>query len=198
MEKIVVIATFNPHKLSEIRAILPELPVRLKALGEFPEALPAVEDGETLEKNALKKAEAAARFTGGWALADDTGLEVDALDGEPGVRSARYSGDGASGAANNAKLLAVLAGLPSEKRAARFACVCALVSPEGEKFLARGVLEGRIAAAPRGSGGFGYDPLFEVAGTARTLAELTEAEKNSLSHRAKALKSILPHLRALA
>lgn len=198
MKTILVVATFNQHKLAEIRAILPELPVALKALGDFPGARPAVEDGETLEENALKKAEAAARFTGLWALADDTGLEVDALGGAPGVWSARYAGPGASGAANNAKLLDELAGLPQEKRAARFACVTALVSPAGEKFLARGVLEGRITTAPRGGSGFGYDPLFELAGSGRTLAELGGQEKNALSHRARALKALLPRLAALS
>ncbi len=192
-----MVATFNAHKLAEILAVLPELPVKFKALGAFPGARPAVEDGETLEANALKKAASAARFTGLWALADDTGLEVDALCGAPGVLSARYAGPAASYAANNARLLAALAGLPPERRTARFACAAALVSPAGENFLSRGALEGRITAAPRGGGGFGYDPLFEIAGLFKTLAEITTEEKNSLSHRAKALELILPHIRAL-
>lgn len=194
MKKILVVATFNPHKLAEIRAILPGLPAELRALGSFPGAVPAEEDGDTLEANAAKKALAAARFTGLPALADDTGLEVDALGGAPGVRSARYAGERASCAENNLKLLAALAGLPPERRAARFACVTALALPAGGLRSARGTLEGRIAAAPRGANGFGYDPLFEVGAGPRTLAELGEAEKNAASHRGAALRALLPAL----
>lgn len=194
MKKVLVIATFNPHKLIEIQAILPPLPLVLKALSGFPGAEPAEEDGATLEENAARKALAAARFTGHWALADDTGLEVDALGGEPGVRSARYAGEKATAAENNAKLLSSLEGLPSGKRSARFACVTALASPSGELRTSRGTLEGRITSAARGAQGFGYDPLFEVSGGARTLAELTEAEKNRVSHRALALKGLVPEL----
>lgn len=198
MKKVLVIATFNPHKLLEIQAILPPLPLALKALSDFPGAEPAEEDGATLEENAVKKALAAARFTGLWALADDTGLEVDALDGGPGVRSARYAGEKATAAENNARLLSSLAGLPPGKRSARFACVTALASPSGGFSASRGTLEGRITSGPRGGKGFGYDPLFEVSGGARTLAEFTEAEKNSISHRALALKGLLPELLRLA
>lgn len=194
MEKILVVATFNPHKLAEIRAILPGLRAELRALGSFPGAVPAEEDGDTLEANAAKKALAAARFTGLPALADDTGLEVDALGGAPGVRSARYAGEKASYAENNLKLLAALAGLPPERRAARFACVTALALPTGELRSARGALEGRIVPAPRGGNGFGYDPLFEVGAGPRTLAELGEAEKNACSHRGAALRALLPEL----
>lgn len=194
MEKILVIATFNPHKVAEIRAILPDLRFTLKPLSEFPGAVPAEEDGATLEENALKKALAAARFTGLWALADDTGLEVDALGGAPGVLSARFSGEKATPAENNVKLLAELAEVPPAGRTARFACVVALVSPAGERHVSRGTLEGRIAVSARGGNGFGYDPLFEVAGSGRTLAEAAENEKNSFSHRALALKGLLPEL----
>lgn len=194
MEKILVIATFNPHKLSEIRAILPGLPAALKALSAFPGAAAAEEDSPALEGNALKKALAAARFTGLPALADDTGLEVDALGGAPGVRSARYAGEKASYAANNAKLLAALAGLGPERRSARFACVTALALPSGETWTSRGTLEGRITAALRGGNGFGYDPLFEVGAGPRTLAEFSEEEKNAVSHRARALQGLLPEL----
>ncbi|MDA8244432.1 MAG: RdgB/HAM1 family non-canonical purine NTP pyrophosphatase [Elusimicrobia bacterium] len=194
MERTLVIATFNAHKLREIRAILPGLPAELKALSEFPGAVPAEEDGATLLENAVKKAAAAARFTGCWALADDTGLEVDALGGAPGVRSARYAGEEADPARNSSRLLAELAGRPAERRSARFVCVVALASPSGEVATARGVLEGRIAGAPRGGNGFGYDPLFEPAGSSRTLAELSEEEKNAASHRAAALRNLLPEL----
>ncbi len=198
MTRTVVVATFNRHKLREITGILPGLDLELKSLADFPGAVPPDEDGATLEENALKKARSAAAFTGLWALADDTGLEVDALGGAPGVRSARYAGEAATPAGNNALLLAELSGVPPEKRTARFVCVMALVPPSGEPVISRGVLEGRICAGPRGGEGFGYDPLFELAGSARTLAELTAAEKNSLSHRALALKGILPALRALS
>jgi XTP/dITP diphosphohydrolase len=194
MQKILVIATFNPHKVAEIRAILPALPFTLKALAEFPGAEPADEDGATLAENAVKKALAAARFTGLWALADDTGLEVDALGGAPGVRSARYSGENSTPDRNNARLLAELSGVPAAARSARFACAVALASPAGETFVARGELEGRIALAARGAHGFGYDPLFEIAGAGLTLAEVPEAEKNRLSHRALALRGLLPAL----
>lgn len=197
MEKILVIATFNPHKVAEIRSILPALPFSLKALSDFPGAFPAAEDGATLEQNAVKKALAAARFTGLWALADDTGLEVDALGGAPGVFSARYAGENATAAGNNAKLLAELSAVPPAGRSARFACVVALASPAGETLVSRGTLEGRITGAPRGSSGFGYDPLFEITGAGLTLAEVPEAEKNRLSHRALALRGLVPALRKI-
>ncbi|MCM2267662.1 MAG: RdgB/HAM1 family non-canonical purine NTP pyrophosphatase [Elusimicrobiales bacterium] len=194
MEKTLVIATFNRHKTGEILAILPSLRLRLRPLSDFPGAVPAVEDGASLEENALKKAVEAARFTGAWALADDTGLEVDALGGAPGVRSARYAGETASPAQNSALLLASMAEVPVQERTARFACVVALASPDGKTFTARGTLEGAIAGAARGANGFGYDPLFLVGGGPRTLAELSEKEKNGISHRARALAGILPHL----
>lgn len=197
MQKTLVLATFNPHKAAEIRAILPGLPFDLKALSDFPGAVPAEEDGATLEENALKKAVAAARFTGSWALADDTGLEVDALGGAPGVLSARYSGVNSTPAGNNARLLAELSGVPPAGRTARFACVVALASPAGKTVVSRGTLEGRIAAAPRGGNGFGYDPLFVIAGSGKTLAEVPESEKNSFSHRALALRGLLPELKKL-
>ena len=197
MKKVLVIATFNPHKLLKIRAILPPLPLALKALSDFPGAAPAEEDGATLEENAVKKALAAARFTGLWALADDTGLEVDALGGAPGVYSARYAGGDCSCAANNLKLLAELSGLPPEKRTARFRCVMALASPGGSVITVEGRLEGRIALSTSGTGGFGYDPLFLPAGADKTLAELTPGEKNALSHRAAAVRKIEPYIARL-
>ena len=197
MRKTIVVATFNRHKLGEIMAILPGLDLEFRALADFPGAVPPEEDGETLEANALKKASAAARHTGLWSLADDTGLEVDALGGAPGVRSARYSGEDASPARNNARLLSELAGVPPGSRGARFVCVMALVPPSGGPVISRGVLEGSIAAAPRGAAGFGYDPLFEVKGSPRTLAEFSADEKNSVSHRALALKGLLPALESL-
>ncbi|MHB0995766.1 MAG: RdgB/HAM1 family non-canonical purine NTP pyrophosphatase [Elusimicrobiales bacterium] len=197
MENELVIATFNPHKIAEIRGILPPLRLRLRALSEFPGAVPAEEDGLTLEENASKKALAAARQTGLWALADDTGLEVDALGGAPGVRSARFAGENAGADENNALLLTRLSGVPPEKRTARFACVVALASPAGELRLSRGTLEGRIALSASGANGFGYDPLFEVGSGPGTLAGLAAAEKNALSHRARALAGLAPLLKNL-
>lgn len=197
MERTLLLATFNQHKAAEIRAILPRLTLALKCLADLPGAEPPPEDGLTLEENAAHKAAAAAAFSGLPSLADDTGLEVDALGGAPGVLSARFAGPGAGAEANNRLLLEKLAGVPPERRGARFACVMALALPSGESFLARGVLEGGIAEAPRGGRGFGYDPLFLVGGGPRTLADLAEAEKNALSHRARALAAILPRLLAL-
>ena len=197
MTKELVIATFNLHKLEEIKSILPPLPLRLRALSEFPGAVPAEEHGLTLEENAGLKAAAAARFTGLWALADDTGLEVDALGGAPGVRSARFAGERADSAANNELLLSKLSGVPPEKRTARFACVVALAGPSGELSFSRGTLEGRIGLSYSGANGFGYDPLFQVGSGPGTLAGLSAAEKNSLSHRARALAGLAPLLERL-
>ena len=189
-----LVATRNKHKLEEIHAILAGLDVELHSALDFPEIPDVIEDGDTFEANAIKKAVTLARATGCWALADDTGLEVDALGGAPGVRSARYAGEGCSHAENNARLLKEMRAVPAALRGARFTCVMALVSPAGAGRVARGVLEGRIAEAPRGTHGFGYDPLFEVQGSGLTLAEITAAGKNEFSHRARALRAMLPEL----
>jgi XTP/dITP diphosphohydrolase len=194
MAQTVVLATRNRHKLGEFLQLLPGIKFEFKTLEDFPGAPEVVEDGETLEENAVKKAKSAALFCGLWALADDTGLKVDALGGAPGVYSARYSGAKASYADNNVKLLSELSGLPPEKRTARFCCVMALASPAGSVIKVEGRLEGSIAAAPSGGNGFGYDPLFIVAGLGKTLAELAPCEKNILSHRAAAVKKIKPYL----
>lgn len=186
-----VLATANPDKTKEIveivRAVVPgaELVPR-------PPDLPDVEEtGATLEANARLKAEALTRATGMPAIADDTGLEVDAVGGAPGVRSARYAGEGAAYADNVAKLLAELEGVPAEARTARFVTVATATWPDGGEAVGRGVLEGRIADEARGSGGFGYDPVFVPAeGDGRTLAELTGAEKHALSHRGRALRAL--------
>jgi XTP/dITP diphosphohydrolase len=150
--------------------------------------------GNTLEENALAKARAAVAFSGLPAIADDTGLEVDALGGEPGVRSARYAGEGGSYEANVRKLLERMAGIEAARRSARFRTVCVACFPGRPPIVVEGVLEGRITMAPRGTGGFGYDPVFEVAGTGRTLAELPFDEKNSLSHRAAAIANLVSKL----
>ena len=190
-------ATRNRGKVREIAAILEGLPIRLLALDDFPGVEAAVEDGLTFEDNATKKALHVWRKTGLTSLADDSRLEVDALGGRPGIFSARFAGDGASHAANNRKLLGLLGGVPPGERTARFVCVAALVTLGGELTLDRGTLEGVIGSAPRGQGGFGYDPVFCVPGYAKTVAELDEAVKNAISHRAKAFAEVRRRLEGL-
>jgi XTP/dITP diphosphohydrolase len=193
-----VVATTSRGKLEEFASLLVGLPVELHALGDVcPAFAPVVEDGATFADNALKKARAAARRTGMIALADDSGLEVDALGGRPGVHSARFAGEHATDAENNAALLAALSALAGSASCpafrARFRCALALVDPRSsstEPLTSEGVCEGLIAAAPRGKGGFGYDPLFIVAGTHQTFAELDRVDKNRLSHRARAVAAL--------
>ncbi len=183
--KRVVIGTKNPDKRAEMSAVLRRTVPNLEVIeGEW---WPDVEEtGATLAENALLKARAVAAATGCAAIADDTGLEVDALGGRPGVHTARYAGEAATYAENRQRMLADLAGV--EDRAARFRTVVALVEPGAEDVLVEGVLEGRIATAERGRYGFGYDSIFEVGG--RTLAEIPEDEKNQISHRALALRAL--------
>ena len=181
-----VIATRNKHKLEEIRAILSVPRLEIVSALDFPEVPDVVEDGETFEANAIKKAVALATATGLWALADDSGLEVDALGGAPGVYSARYAGEPASYPANNQKLLKNLA--QARNRRARFRCVIALASPSGDVRTVDGRCEGAIAFEERGAGGFGYDPLFIPDGHTRTFAELEPAAKHAISHRGRALR----------
>ena len=190
-----VLATLNPDKLRELLALLPPDLAEFSGLGEFEGAVPPPEDGETLEENALAKAQAAVAFTGLPAIADDTGLEVAALGGEPGVRSARYAGEGAGYEANVRKLLLRMAGVEPARRSARFRTVCVACFPGRAPIVAEGVLEGRITTEPRGTGGFGYDAVFEVAATGRTLAELPFEVKNALSHRAVAVANLVRLLR---
>jgi XTP/dITP diphosphohydrolase len=194
----VVLATSNEGKVLELRQLLASVPLELVTLKHVlghPLAVP--EDGDTFEANAIQKAKAVCVATGLCALADDSGLEVDALGGRPGVRSARFAHDRATDAENNAALLRALAEV--EQRTARFRCVLALVSPWAldDVRLAEGRCEGSIARVPRGSGGFGYDPLFVVEQSGRAMAELSEAEKNEVSHRARAAKALAPMLLGL-
>jgi len=182
-----VVATRNPKKRQELAALLRDMPVEVLGLDAFPGAPEVEETGATFADNARLKAEAAARHTGLWAIADDSGLEVDALGGRPGVFSARFAGPGATDAANNELLLTLLEGVPPEKRQARFRCAIAIASPQGETWVDEGVCEGVIALTPRGDGGFGYDPLFVVPELGKTFAELGESVKNRISHRARAL-----------
>lgn len=190
-----VIATLNPDKLREMVALLPPDLGDFLSLRDFEGATAPPEDGSTLAENALLKARAALELTGLPAIADDTGLEVDALGGAPGVRSARYAGEGAGYEANVRKLLREMAGFEPARRTARFRTVCVACLPARTPLVAEGVLEGRITTERRGASGFGYDPVFEVAGTGRTLAELPFDEKNRLSHRAAAVVALAGRLR---
>jgi XTP/dITP diphosphohydrolase len=189
-----VLATRNPDKARELAALLDRPGLELIALASWPGAPSPEETGSTLVENARIKAAAAVRLTGSAAVADDTGLEVDALSGAPGVHAARYAGPDASHADNIALLLERLSGVPPARRGARFRCVCLALWPDGSERVGEGVLEGRITETPRGRHGFGYDPVFQVAGTGSTLAELTESEKNALSHRARAAHALLARL----
>lgn len=189
-----MLATRNAHKVSEIAELLKGSGVTVESLAAFPAFPETVEDRDTLEGNAAKKALEAARACGVWALADDSGLFVDALGGAPGVVSARWAGPGCTYADNCAKLAREMAG--KTVRSAAFRTVMALASPDGRVESAEGRLDGAVAAAARGTNGFGYDPLFQLP-DGRTLAELSAAEKNGISHRGKALRAILPRLIAL-
>lgn len=200
-----VVATTNRGKLEELRALLAGLPVEVRAVAEVLREPPhVVEDGTTFAENAVKKAKMVAHATMMLTLADDSGLEVEALDGRPGVRSARFAHPRATDAENNAALLAALDALGDPPEAAgfraRFRCVLALVDPftgGGEPRLVEGTCEGTITRTPRGSGGFGYDPLFVVDRTDKTMAELPEAEKNRLSHRGRAFAALRPMLQRI-
>lgn len=185
-----VLATFNRDKRRELEQLLALPGLELIALPDVPGAVSPEETGTTLEANARIKAHAALAWSGLPAIADDTGLEVDALDGRPGVHAARFAGAGATYADNVAKLLAALEGVPPERRGARFRTVCVACFPDGAEIVAEGVLSGSIAGAARGAGGFGYDPVFVPEGATRTLAELSLAEKQSLSHRARAAQAL--------
>ena len=161
----------------------------MRALGEFPGAALPDETDDSYRGNALLKARAAARLTNAWALGDDSGIEVDALGGAPGARSARYGGPGLDDAGRCARLLEALAGVPPEKRAARFRCVIALADPAGREHVAEGVVEGVIAEAPRGTHGFGYDPVFYYPPLGRTFGELRPSEKARVDHRGRAVRA---------
>ena len=185
-----MIASMNPDKRRELEELLTLPGLRLRSLAEFTGASAPEETGATLIENARLKAKAAWTLTGLPAIADDTGLEVDALDGAPGIHASRFAGPRASYADNCRLLLERLRGVPAERRTARFRCVIVARWPEGREVVAEGTLEGRITEAPRGAGGFGYDPLFEIQGTGRTLAELSAAEKHALSHRGRAARAL--------
>jgi XTP/dITP diphosphohydrolase len=186
MIRELVLATRNRHKVTELVALLRDLGITIRSLDEFPDAPDVVEDGATCEANAIKKAAAIAEFTGLPAVADDTGLEVDALGGRPGVYAARYAGEGATYEDNCQKLLRELMGVPRERRTARFVTVAAIALPSGDVQVAQGTLDGTIAEEASGTVGFGYDPVFFVPALGKTLAQLSADQKNKISHRAKA------------
>ncbi len=192
-----VVASLNRAKAREISRILRDekLGFEVLSLADFPEVALPPETEDTFAANALDKATAAARGTGLPAIADDSGLEVDALDGEPDIRSARFAGEGASDQDRYRKVLDLMREVPDSRRQARFRCAAALVTPEGEKLLAEGVCEGRIAQEPSGTGGFGYDPIFVPEDYSRTMAELTAEQKHAISHRGRALRRLARLLR---
>ena len=192
MNKIVV-GSRNSGKIREIQAVLADLPYCVTGLSD--QTIPdAEETGTTFQENAILKAQYYCQHTGEYCLADDSGLEVDALDGAPGVYSARYAGEQASDEENNQKLLSALTAIPMQRRTARFRSVLALAGPDGSLMLAEGVCEGIVLFEARGTGGFGYDPLFLMPDQRKTLAEMTLAEKNLVSHRGNALRAFKQQL----
>ena len=193
-----VLGTNNQKKLIELRLMLPEQHYSLHSLSEIPDSIEVEETGSTFSENAMLKATEQAKHLGRWVLAEDSGLAVDALKGAPGVYSARYAGEHGDDEANNAKLLKELAGVPSEKRTARYHCEVCLSDPEGNvRITTGGICGGLIRTEASGTGGFGYDPLFEIREYHKTFAELDLTVKRALSHRSRALRQLLPQLRRL-
>ena len=185
----ILFATRNEDKIREIRSILKNLPVEISTASDFPDLPEIIEDGATCAENALKKAREVCRFTGLSALADDSGIFVEALGGAPGVYSSRFAGPDCSYADNNRKLLRKLNGIPKKKRDAYFLCIAALATPDGREFTSEGKLHGKITTESRGENGFGYDPVFELP-DGRTVAQISPEEKNRISHRAKAFRAM--------
>ena len=197
MIRELVLATRNRHKGEELAALLGDLGITIRTLDEFPDAPEVIEDGDTCEANAVKKALAIAEFTGLPAVADDTGLEVDALGGQPGVYAARYAGENATYEDNCRKLLRELVGVPREQRTARFLTVAAIALPSEDIRVTRGTLDGMIAEEATGTLGFGYDPVFLIPELGKTLAQLSPDQKNTISHRAKAFTQAKDLLKAM-
>ena len=190
MNRRVVLATLNAGKVRELTRLLGDLPVTLLSLRDIPGASLPSETGTTYAENALIKARAARRLTGHAALGDDSGLEVDALGGAPGPRSARFAGPDATDEANLRKLIDAMLSTPEAHRTARYRCVAVLATPGGNPAHAEATCEGTLVTDPRGSGGFGYDPIFVPRGETRTMAELTPEEKDAISHRGKAFRAL--------
>jgi XTP/dITP diphosphohydrolase len=193
--KQIVLATRNQGKVREFNRLFADLGWEAVSLDAFSDAPEVVEDGETFEANALKKATTISAYLGVAAVGDDSGLEVDALEGRPGVYSARYAGETATDEENWRKLLKELSGVPLEKRTARFRCVLALVEPGREPIVASGHCEGVIVHEPAGTNGFGYDPVFFLPQQMRTMAQLTAEEKNRISHRSMALRRLMEKIK---
>jgi XTP/dITP diphosphohydrolase len=197
--RFVVLGTRNAKKAEELRELLVPQGIELRSLADYPEAIEVVEDGETFAANAALKASRQATQLRTWVIGEDSGLCVDALDGAPGVYSARYSGPNATDERNNARLLEALADVPLPARSAHYVCHIALADPSGEiRARSEGQCRGRIIFQPRGSNGFGYDPLFEIVELHQTFGQLGSVVKGVLSHRARALRRFLPKLLALA
>ncbi|MCI0642903.1 MAG: RdgB/HAM1 family non-canonical purine NTP pyrophosphatase [Gemmataceae bacterium] len=198
MARVLVLGTRNVKKRREIEEILGDLGLELRDLSQFPDAPEVVEDGVTFEANARKKATETALALGEWTLGEDSGLVVPALNGRPGVHSARYAGKQGDDAANNARLIAELSPLPADRRAARYVCTAALADPQGQ---VHAVVDGRchgvIVLQARGAGGFGYDPYFLIPEYHKTFGELSAHVKHALSHRARALTKLRPVVRSL-
>lgn len=189
-----LVATGNPHKTEAIRGILASYPITLSDLSEHPSIPEPEETGESFLANALLKSRYYAKLTGLAALADDSGLEVDALGGAPGVHSARYAGANTPHSEKMARVLEALKDVPEPQRTARFRCVAALTFPDGREYTAEGAMEGLIALAPRGEGGFGYDPIVFLPELGCTVAELTPEQKDEISHRGRAFRALMEKL----
>jgi XTP/dITP diphosphohydrolase len=199
MPSVLIVGTRNAKKREEIVEILADLGLEILDLSRWPAAPEVVEDGTTFEANARKKATELALVLHHWVLGEDSGLVVPALSGRPGVYSARYAGRQGDDAANNARLIAELAPLPEDRRVAYYVCTAALANPQGEVVaVTEGRCHGDIVLEPRGTGGFGYDPLFLIPEYHRTFGELSPRVKHALSHRARALSQLRPHMRRIS
>ncbi len=199
LPKLLVLGTHNYKKGLELAELLAPHGLTLRTLADFPDALEVEETGETFGENAILKATRQAEHLGCWVLGEDSGLAVDALQGAPGIYSARYSGDQATDASNNARLLAELAGMDRERRSAHYVCHAVLSDPQGQvRAESEGYCRGYILETPSGQAGFGYDPLFEIPEYHRTFGQLGGAVKTVLSHRSRALRQIIPRIIALA
>lgn len=194
----IVIATGNRHKFRELAGLFRAPGVMWHSLADYPHVKPARETGRSFEANAIRKARAVAKATGSWALADDSGIEVAALKGAPGIRSARYAGRHGDDAANNAKLLRVMQQVPQRRRGARYVCALALCDARQVLALTKGLWPVQVADSPKGRGGFGYDPVMIVPKLHKTVAQISAAAKQRLSHRAVAARRMQPRLRRLA
>ncbi|HIZ71520.1 MAG TPA: XTP/dITP diphosphatase [Candidatus Atopostipes pullistercoris] len=194
MDKTIVIATNNKGKAKEFKSLFNDYGYKVKTLHDFPEIGEIPETGNTFAENALQKASAISRELNTIVLADDSGLEVEALNNEPGIYSARYAGEHGNDQKNNEKLLKELKNVPKEERKANFHCTLVLVGPGRDPLFVEGNINGFILFSPKGENGFGYDPLFYIPSLEKSMGELTEAEKNKISHRAKAIKQLENHL----